>query len=54
LPGIKYYSPGALLDWADNVASAGGPNSWWVLIVSVALIVLTTVIGWQVFKKKEL
>lgn len=54
LPGMKYYSPGALLSWAEDVASASGPNSWWVLIVSVALIILTTVIGWQVFKRKEL
>ncbi len=54
LPGMKHYSPGALLDWADNIASAGGPNSWWVLVVSVALIIITTVIGWQVFKRKEL
>ena len=54
LPVMKDYSPGALLSWADNVASAGGPNSWWVLTVSVVLIILTTVIGWQVFKRKEL
>jgi ABC-2 type transport system permease protein len=54
LPGIKYYSPGALLSWAEDVASAGGPNSWWVLIVSVVLIILAIVIGWQVFKRKEL
>jgi ABC-2 type transport system permease protein len=54
LPGIKYYSPGALVSWAENVAMAGGPNPWWVLIVSVALIITATVIGWQVFKKKEL
>lgn len=54
LPGMKYYSPGALLNWADNIASAGGPNSWWVLAVSLLLIIITTVIGWQVFKTKEL
>jgi len=54
LPVMKDYSPGALLSWAEDVASAGGPNSWWVLIVSVVLIILTTVIGWQVFKRKEL
>jgi ABC-2 type transport system permease protein len=54
LQGMKYYSPGALLSWAEDVALSGGPNSWWVLIVSVALIILTTVIGWQVFKRKEL
>lgn len=54
LPGMKYYSPGALVSWAVDVAMSGGPNSWWVLAVSVALIILTTVIGWQVFKRKEL
>jgi ABC-2 type transport system permease protein len=54
LPVMKDYSPGALLSWAEDVASAGGPNSWWVFIVSVVLIILTTVIGWQVFKRKEL
>ena len=54
LPGMKDYSPGALLSWAEDVAAAGGPNSWWVLIVSVVLIILTTVAGWQVFKRKEL
>jgi ABC-2 type transport system permease protein len=54
LPGIKYYSPGALVSWAENVAMAGGPNPWWVLIVSVVLIITATVIGWRVFKSKEL
>jgi ABC-2 type transport system permease protein len=54
LPGMKHYSPGALVSWAEDVAAAGGPNSWWVLVVSVVLIILTTVIGWQVFKRKEL
>lgn len=54
LRGMKDYSPGALLSWAEDVASAGGPNSWWVLIVGVVLIIITTVIGWQVFKRKEL
>jgi len=54
LPVMKDYSPGALLNWAEDVASAGGPNSWWVFIVSAVLIILTTVIGWQVFKRKEL
>lgn len=54
LPGIKYYSPGALVSWAEDIAMSGGPNSWWVLAVSIALIILVIVTGWRVFKAKEL
>jgi len=54
LPGIKYYSPGALVSWAEDVAMAGGPNPWWVLAVSIALIILVIVAGWRVFKATEL
>ncbi len=54
LPGIKYYSPGALVSWAEDVAMTGGPNTWWVLIVSIVLIIMAIVMGWQIFKKKEL
>lgn len=54
LPVMKDYSPGALMAWSQSFASGSGENTWGVLIVSVALIVLTTIIGWQVFKRKEL
>lgn len=54
LPGMEDYSPGALVKWSQDMASGLSTNPWGILIVSVVLIILTTVIGWQVFKKKEL
>jgi hypothetical protein len=36
------------------MASGLSTNTWGVLIVSAILIVFTMVIGWQVFKRKEL
>ena len=54
LPVMKDYSPGALLSWSQRVVSGSGPDSWGVLLVSMGVVVLTTVIGWQVFKRKEL
>lgn len=54
LPVMRDYSPGALLAWSKDVASGSGPNIWGALIVSLVLVVLTTVIGWQVFQRKEL
>jgi ABC-2 type transport system permease protein len=54
LPVMEDYSPGALPAWSQRIASGSGENPWGVLIVSVVLIVVTTVIGWQVFRRKEL
>ncbi len=54
LPLMEDYSPGALLPWSQRVASGSGPDAWGALIVSIGVVVLTTVIGWQVFKRKEL
>ncbi|MCJ7522967.1 MAG: ABC transporter permease subunit [Dehalococcoidia bacterium] len=54
LPVMKEYSPGALLSWSESIVSGSGSNAWGAVIVSLGLIVLTAVIGWQVFKVKEL
>jgi ABC-2 type transport system permease protein len=54
LPVMKDYSPGALPAWSQSVASGSSENPWGVLIVSVVLIILTTIMGWQALKKKEL
>jgi ABC-2 type transport system permease protein len=54
LPGLKYYSPGALLAWSKNVALDSNDHFWGALIIGLVVIILTTVIGWQVFKRKEL
>ena len=54
LPVMEDYSPGALVGWAQGIATGSGANVWGALAVSLALIALTTIMGWQVFKKKEL
>jgi len=54
LPVMKDYSPGVLLVWSRDIASGGGSNHWGVLTVSLVLIALTLLAGWQVFKRKEL
>ena len=54
LPVMEEYSPGTLLSWSERVASGTGPDIWGALAVSIGFVLLTTVIGWQVFKSKEL
>lgn len=54
LPVMKDYGPGALLSWSKDVVSGSAAESWGALAVSVGIIILTTIIGWQVFKRKEL
>ena len=54
LPVMKDYSPGALLKWANDIAAGSGTHAWGALIVSLLVIVLTLIIGWRVFRGKEL
>ena len=54
LPVMKDYSPGVLVAWSRDIASGGSSNNWGVLIVSLVMIALTILTGWQVFKRKEL
>lgn len=51
---MEDYSPGALPAWSQRIASGSGEYLWGMLVVSLVMIVVTTVIGWQVFKRKEL
>lgn len=53
-PVVEDYGPGALLAWAQRIASGSGPSTWGALAVSLGLVVLTTLIGWQGFRSKEL
>jgi ABC-2 type transport system permease protein len=54
LPVMKDYSPGALLKWANDIAAGSGTSAWGALVVSLLVIVLTLIIGWRVFRGKEL
>ena len=54
LPLMQDYSPGALSGWARRVATSSGPQPWGALIAGIVLIALTTLIGWQVLKRKEI
>ncbi len=51
---MEDYSPGALLSWSTAIASGSAVNRWGILAVSLALIPLTVVAGWRVFRRKEL
>lgn len=54
LPVVRDYGPGALLAWAQRIAGGSGPGAWGALIASSALVAVTTLIGWQAFKRREL
>lgn len=51
---MKDYSPGALLSWAIQVAGGGTSHVWGALAVSMIVVILTVVAGWQVFRNKEI
>jgi len=54
LPGMREYSPGALLSWAGRIVAGTGPDAWGAVAVGFALVLATTLVGWQVFRRKEL
>ncbi len=51
---MKDYSPGALLNWADELAAGGASHPWGVLAVSLLFVGLTLVVAWQALHRKEL
>ncbi len=54
VPALRDYSPGALPSWGHGVVSGEGQEAWGALAVSMALVVLSTIVGWRVFRTKEL
>jgi ABC-2 type transport system permease protein len=54
IPQLNSWLPSALLNWGKSLVAGTGSGAWPALAVSIGIIVVTTLIGWQVLKKREL
>jgi len=54
LPWVGQHVPGMLLAWAESAATGVEFSAWSALAVSAGIVVLATIAGWAVFKRKEL
>jgi ABC-2 type transport system permease protein len=54
LPVMEDYGPGTLLSWSGRILAGTGPDVWGAVAAGLGLVVATTLLGWQTFKRKEL
>jgi len=54
LPWVGHYMPRVLLSWAQAIAGGQSVGGWGAVAASAGVVVLTTIVGWQALKRKEL
>ncbi|MCI2426217.1 ABC transporter permease [Candidatus Acetothermia bacterium] len=54
IPAIGDYTPNRLVSWGTELVAGPAPSAWWVVAVSLGVIVVCLFLSWFVLQRKEL